>query len=225
MSFRINKRKNPYPMKNAGIKRPMVSYRKPSINSLVARAINAQAETKENPVGASLGIVPTGGTAIVLNNIAEGTDFNTRVGRTISPKNIQIDFSINPPNTVPNTDTGFVALVYDSQPNATAAAFYDIFLYGGSVTPGQAFKNTAAGYEKRFKICWIEHYAVGAGGDPVKMRKFWKCREGKTEFNTSSGAVAITGAYYICVGSVSNSGTGSTSAYWTYNSKFTFTDL
>lgn len=222
MSLRINKRKNPYPQKNAGIKRKAVNF-KASLPAVVKRILSSQMETKEVSAYQVTIPIPASGLTSILNNIAEGLDINNRVGRTVCSKNILIDYYITPPTTASLIDSGFAALVYDSQSNSTAATFGNIFDISVA-PPGLSFKNTLSGTDKRFRVCWIEHYSVQSGGNSFKVRKFWKCQDGKVEFNTSASAIAITGAYYLLFGSTNNTGSGLSSASITYNAKYQYTD-
>jgi hypothetical protein len=194
------------------------------INALVKSALQRNAETKENNTISALGVIPSNGTTIGLNSIIEGIDYNQRIGRTITSKNIQIDLFATAPAAGGN-DAGFFALVYDSQPNSGIATFATIFDITAA-QPGQAFKSTGTGVDKRFRVCWMEHFAVITGSEPFKMRKFWKCQDpSPVQYNQAPAVAPITGAYILCVGSMSNTGVVGTSSSFSINARYQFTDL
>jgi len=105
-------------------------------------------------------------------------------------------------------DTGFVALVYDSQPNGTTPTFSTIF--DDTLGPsGQSYRNTAQNAD-RFKVVKINQYAVSSGGPVVdKQRMYYKVPEAlqDTEYLSGSAGSPSTGLWMLCIGSSNNSGT------------------
>lgn len=71
--------------------------------------------------------VSNGGQVTLLNGVAQGTDFNQRIGRYMYMKSLEFDASciVDPLNNLPTQLR--VALVYDKQPNGVFPAYQDIF--------------------------------------------------------------------------------------------------
>lgn len=202
----------------------------PNINQALKRAIMKTAETKESDTYATTQNA-VGGYTIVLNQIAEGTDYTQRIGRHITPKGCNVDAYITLNSTVGLEDAGMVALVWDFQPNAGGATYANIF-DTTSANPGQAFKFTGANAD-RFKILWIEHFVVQSSEatvnpgnfQNVKWRKYYDLKHlPRCEYNSTGSASPQTGALLLCFGSALNTGTAGSAAL-TYNARFTFTDL
>lgn len=198
--------------------------RKPSIHTLVVRELNKQAESKEITTYFNTNTNTTG-TVYVLNSVAEGTDYNNRIGRKIRSLQIQCDWTIYTTNTTFIPDSGFVALVLDKQPDGTGTGFGNIFDTSAN-NAGQAFRNTYQ-YPDRFKVMWIEHFAISSAGPACqKFRKFHKVREDMQDvsFPGSTATSPNTNAWYVCFGSV-NPSSGSLLTYISFNCKYQFKDM
>jgi hypothetical protein len=197
---------------------------RPSVTTLVKRILNKQSEKKElsnyNGPASAGNVISNSGFVFCVNQVAEGADSNTRIGRRITGGSCEIDYQIN--NSVA-LDSGFVALVYDSQPNASNATFGTIFDQSAGQPAGLSFKNTT-NYDARFKILWVDHYTVSPGGPQVyKRRKYYNTSALAYEFNGSTASTPSTGALYLTYGSA-NPVTANLSNI-TFNTKFKFHDM
>lgn len=220
---RYQKRTTPYPRY-----KKQYSIQK-NIQRTVFNTLSRQAESKEaNTIITSANL--TGGYIQVLNNITEGTDYTQRIGRHISPRNIQVDYQILNPSS--QMDYGQVALVWDKSPDGGAATFNQIFDIT-SANPGNAFKNTSL-YKDRFRILWVDRFQLQSEATSVlgnfestRHSKFYKLPSKfyKCEYLSSGSSVPATGALYICMGSFLNGNGGLNGATLTANCRFTFTDL
>lgn len=197
-----------------------------SLDAKVRRILQSAAETKElntyqGPTNAA------GGYSACLNQIGEGDDDYQRNGRNIQPKHLYVDYYVTGAAGM-SEDSGFVACVWDSQPNQTTAGFSTVF-DTTSAPPGLAMKLNLANKD-RFKVLWLEPFIRQAGGaalgNPIncRNRKFTKfATNSKCEFGGTAVAVPSTGAILILMGSTTNSGT-TTSAQFAYNARFAFND-
>lgn len=200
--------------------------RKPSLAAKVRNIIRNSAETKEiNSLDSSN---TAGGYIFCINQIAEGDDDNQRNGRNIQPKACYVDYYISM-TAAAAEDTGFVALVWDKQPNGGAATFLNVF-DTSAANPGQALRNTTS-FKDRFQVLWLEPFVrqscqSGSLGNSsnCRGRKYysfpttWKC-----EYGSTAASVPTTGALYVMMGSKNNTGT-TASATITYNARFSYTD-
>lgn len=197
------------------------------LDQRIKQLINRAAETKywDEALVTSTAI-PSNGNSIVVNDVTLGTDYNNRIGRHINPKYSVLDFYIKGP-TNPSIDTGFVALVWDKQPNAGTAGFSTV--YDTSVGPiGLNFKQVATSKE-RFVILWQEDYVVQANSngnfEGIRFKKYYDLSKHKfpQEFS-GSGTALQTGALLICYCSNNNTGLSDSSASIVFNHRFAFTD-
>lgn len=203
------------------------SYKKTSnLTAVVKRVLRNASETKElNTYTTATNA--SGGYSYCINQIAEGDDDNQRSGRNVQPKHVYVDYWVSAANNIAE-DPGFVALVWDKQPNQTAATFGTIF-DTTSATPGLALRLNLANKD-RFQVLWLEPFVRQAGSTAlgnsmnIRNRKFAKLPLNyKVEFGGTAAAVPSTGACLICMGSNTNSGT-TTSAQFTYNARFAYND-
>ena len=96
--------------------------------------------------------VPVGGWVLCFNNIAEGVEYNTRNGHTITGKYAQLYICIYPPTTGDEMDVVQWALVNDVSGVGGAPAYTDIFDIAATGVPiAQAFKNIRNNVDQ-FKI-------------------------------------------------------------------------
>lgn len=229
MNARVNLRKRSLSEMGGAKKRVRLagpSQRRASVATTVRRILSNISETKELN-GYTAATNTSGGYTACLNQVGEGDDDYQRNGRNIQPKSCYVDYYISG-TTGLSEDTGFVALVWDKQPNQATATFATVFDTTSS-TPGQAFKLNLANKD-RFTVLWQEPFirqgGGTSGGNPINCRnrkwidlkKFTKC-----EFGTNAVAVPSTGAVLLCMGSNTNSGTN-TSAQIAYNARFAYND-
>lgn len=174
----------------------------------VRRVLNRTTELKE--IGKYYSAIhptaSTGYVAYINDSIATGGDINDRIGRHITSTQIQVDYQVYV--TGQTLDTGFVALVYDSQPNMGTPTFSNIF--DDTLCPsGQAFRNTSQNGD-RFKVVKINQFAVSSAGPVVdKQRMYYKVPEAlqDTEYSSGSAGSPSTGLWILAIGSSNNSGT------------------
>lgn len=157
-------------------------------------------------------VAPIPGTVILLNGVAIGSDFNTRIGRRITMKSILMNINYFPTgganlNASIGTYSRF-SVVYDSQPNSQIAvpAYTDIFV---NSTPNAPIN---LNNRDRFYVLMEMRGQVGsytmsasnnlATGSP--QNKFWSKFRRMTKETIFSGtndtiANIATGALYLCV--------------------------
>lgn len=173
-------------------------------------------------VVAALTAVAAGGSVASLNSIAEGSDYNNRVGRRLVPKYVQLNYYMS---ATTNLDVVKISLVWDSQPNASLATYNTIFNVATS-SPALALRNVDNSVS-RFKILWDEEILVAGGvtdNDNVTGQKFINLsRMQAVEYSGAAAAVPYTGALYLCLGSYTNSGAAG-SATCAYTARFAFND-
>lgn len=164
------------------------------------------------------------GTVVLLNSVAEGDDVNNRIGRKVNVK--QIDIMYHLVSTA--IDSAQVALVYDSQPNASNATYSQIFDLTASNPAGMAFKNTAT-FNKRFKVFWMDQQPDSDGSaDPTnyidRKRHFIKVPEAfqQVKYAGTTATTPNTGAWYLVFGAVNNT---TTTMNIRYTCKFQYTDM
>lgn len=213
---------------------------KANIKALVKSAINSVAEKKQFNYYHGTSAILNGGTVININQIPQGDDVTNRTGNKVTPYSVTVDYYINGPQstTTTYTDTGFVALVWDRQPNTTIATFNTVF-DTSSGDPGLAFTGTK-GFGDRFVVLWKEPYVVqnfaqtatvGFDGNGnfsnvrntkyIKLdKKQWQC-----EYASSTTATPTTGALLMVAGSSNNTGLGASSASMKFNARFVYTDM
>ena len=94
--------------------------------------LRGRTELKTVDVTAQNQTVPVGGTVILLNSVAQGSDFTNRIGRKIIMKSILMNINIFPLNgaSLNNTLGTYTrcSVIYDTQPNSGALPSYtDVF--------------------------------------------------------------------------------------------------
>ena len=199
----------------------------PKLDQRIKQLINRAAETKywDEALAASTAI-PTAGNTIIVNDVTLGTDFNNRIGRHINPKYSVVDYYIKGPSNA-YMDTGFVALVWDKQPNAGTAGFSTI--YDTSASPiGLNFKQVSTSKD-RFVILWQDDWICqnsGSGNfEGIRNKKYYNLARHKflQEFS-GSGSTLTSGALLLCYCSNNNTGESTGSASIQFNHRFAFTD-
>lgn len=156
-----------------------------SLNKRIKQAISGVAEKKElvyfykdQPLYSTGGVpsLSTASAVYCLNNVAEGSDSNQRIGRKITHAYVEIDINIFlSSNGVTNQwDAGFWSIVLDRQPNNTVAAYNDIYdITSGGITfvsAGLAHRNTIVNQD-RFVILKREEFSVISYGQSDQYHK------------------------------------------------------
>lgn len=136
----------------------------PSMKQAIQRALLAKQERKYLET-ALVGVdLPNTGSITNLNSVAEGTDFNNRLGRKVKPLYLQYEYFITATaGQIQNTPVAWrFVFVWDKQANGanpTVAQVLDTSVIG--VT--NAMKNISL-YSERFKILKEERGSVFNGG-------------------------------------------------------------
>jgi len=132
---------------------------------------------------------------VLLNGVAQGTDFTNRIGRKTHMKSIYLRFSLYPnnANSAPGGDFVRVIVFYDCQSNATAPVVGDVLQFSTSYLSPLNLNN-----RDRFKILHDKVISMNANvytatvltaGDPVN--KNWKMYR-KINLDTVFGDTAAT---------------------------------
>jgi len=173
------------------------------------------------------GVPPAGGSIACLNQVAEGTDFNNRVGRKIGASYLQIDCYVTAPTTTGNTDAGTLFLVHDSQPNNATPAVGDV-LDLTTIGPAQAFKNISKNAD-RFKI--VRTFTLGPLSDvsaieDSRKRFFYRIprKLSDVRYVGSAAGVPQSGSWLLITASYVNSGSATTSLTVSISTRFAFRD-
>ena len=190
-----------------------------SLSQKVNRIIQRKEELKELTTTGSATVQSTVNVAnvISLNSIAEGIDYNQRIGKRVTWTGIYLDFAFR--NAV-SDDYGQWWIVQDKQPNGNLpgqANIMDVI-----TTTGQAFKNTGAqGYTDRFKILAQDSWEVETGGNQINRfyKRYIKLKDFDTMYTGAAAGVGITNGIYLVLGS-----SLSLTSVCTYSVKCTFTD-
>lgn len=140
-----------------------------------------------------------------INNIAEGSDVNNRIGRKVKGKYIQVDVMINIAN-YGNTysPVGWIwHIVQDRQPNGTAATYTTIF--DTTTLQQYPFKNLA-NYAERFNILKTEtgfisptnnaNTGLGMCSNNLHVRAYIPFKE-IVQFGGTTSSVPTTNAIYL----------------------------
>lgn len=141
----------------------------------------------------------SGPTINLVNGIAQGTDYNNRVGRRFLMKKIQINLEINPGVAQTVAEQGRVLVVYDNQSNGAAPAIGDIL----SISSTTSFMNL--NNRDRFKVIWDKRYkcpvvAATNNSEFIQIDQYFrKCALEVTNSGTGAtvGSIATGGLYVI----------------------------
>lgn len=193
------------------------------MKNVINKQITQRLEKKEVQLW-NLGTVYGGNTTnnyvnMLNGNIIQGIDANNRIGRDITHDHLTVDYSIafTPTTTAVIQDWGFIAIVFDRQPNGTStpASFDQIFDISTGCPAGQAPRITLD-YQKRFTVLanrpWACAYAAGSA--PVHERiyldltKVLKGRDKTCTYRTG-GTTPDNGAILLVVAGSNSSTTAS----------------
>lgn len=136
------------------------------------------------------------GAVTLLNGVATGTDYNTRVGRKIRIRSIFIRGECTPVDATTGASTGRGILFYDSQSNgAGAPAITDVLDTSTSIS--QLNINN----RDRFKILWdfeFNIYNSAVRPNVVYKKKYKRCNLETIYNGTGATAASIqTGGIYL----------------------------
>lgn len=211
------------------------------LNAMVKKAIGRAAEAKEVLNQFNFTFNATTNITQALNLVAEGTDYNSRIGRSVTHKYLEISLGmICVPTTTgiaSNGDYGRWTIVLDRQPNGALATYNVIF---DSAT-GLGNRITSINQD-RFKIIASEEFAIGgnvnastgtqngSGAVPYHIRRFvdlskLKGQDGKTKFMGTGATVGDVdeGVLLFCMGTTLTTATVNT--LLNANIKYRFTDM
>lgn len=157
--------------------------------------------------------IPTGGSVILLNGVAQGTDYTNRIGRKIIMKSLLFRATLFPSTTASAVygATLRVMLVYDCQTNATTPAITDFFA-GGTYLEAMNLTN-----RDRFKVIkdWIVPVEAGVytassltAGSPknhcLKMFKKMSMDEIFGGTAATVGSIQTGGLFLVLIASAAN---------------------
>lgn len=167
----------------------------------------------------------TAGAVALLNGVATGSDYNTRVGRKIRMKSLLFKFSPYINAAVPNGDVIRVMIVYDNQSNAAAPTVANILQQAQWDSPINLDNRD------RFKVIVDKflpidafNYAAGAittgSFTPATINEYRKLNMDSQFSGTGATIASInTGSVYLLTISQNGSGVG-----YYYNSRIRFLD-
>lgn len=158
------------------------------------------------------------GSVVLLNGLATGDDFNSRDGRQIRMKSIQLNMKFNLHASATATVVR-VLLVLDTQPNAAVATLSGILDVGSAATV-VAFRNL--NNRKRFIILrdWVVKVNTNL---PEITREYYHTLDAKTVYNaTNGGTIADIETNSLSLWLASDEATNTPTV--TYNSRVRFID-
>jgi len=177
-------------------------------------------------------VAAAGGSVICLNQVAQGTDAVNRIARHVVPNGVDIIYSFIPPGISGGSGQitfGYVALVWDYNPNAALPTYTTVFDTGSTPYAYTAFRNTLQDRE-RFKILWEQRvsfngYSTGVPNftENIYGRHYVSLKGLSCEYKLAATGVPTTGGLYLCFCDSTNTGT-SAAPRLIANCKFTFKD-
>lgn len=192
--------KSQRPLKRARLVKPKLSS-----TARVRRILENSEERKYFETAGGGADVAAAGTVLPLNEIAEGSDFNQRIGRRVRNKYLAADIGITISAAqvlAGATHYGTWHLVLDRQPNNATPTFATIFDTTIS-TNTFAYKNSQA-YERRFRLLKSERFAIGTATTGQNYRvtahiDFEKmpASDQTTQWLGSTGIQPTTNALYL----------------------------
>lgn len=164
-----------------------------------------RAELKAIDTTASNVALLSGGGVIALNLVAQGSDYNQRIGRKVVLKSVLLRIHVVPTPTVdlPQGDVGRFILAYDAQTNGVSPGVSDL-IAGGDYLAGNNLN-----YRERFKVIkdWMVPLAATAyntgilvsGVPSTRLLTVYKRLNLDTVFNNTGGAVGqiATGGLFL----------------------------
>lgn len=158
--------------------------------------------------------VTNAGVALLLNGCIQGTDIGNRIGRKIEMTSCSIDLifgggviaSAN--YALNNTDKIRVALVYDKQPNATAASYGDVYGSSSAATSAMQVRNNTT--LDRFDVLKVWDECISTEGpNGIVFHDFIKMNLDVRFDSSNAGTIAdiTTGGLYLMVCDQNSTGT------------------
>lgn len=143
---------------------------------------------------------------VLLNGVATGTDYNTRIGREITMTSYYHRMFITDATNVQQVRC---MLVYDKQPAGALPAITDILQYSDANSPNNLNNRD------RFVVVSDKVYTISPQGTEIKfVKKYKKLRTITTYNNTGNGITDIaTGALYFVAFAFNNVTTTTLSGY------------
>lgn len=154
---------------------------------------------------------------LLCNNVAQGQDFTSRIGRKILIKSVYTRMTFYPRtnNTLPSQNSVRAMLIWDLQPNNSATLpLLSEFFETLTLTPTQLMNTTVMmnlNWRERFVILWDKMFTLGflagtaANGNSCRvLKKYKKVNLSVTYSGTGSGTnnrpgEIATGALYLVV--------------------------
>lgn len=172
--------------------------------TLLQRQVQNTEETKYVETYGTLQAVSNTGTLACINQIAEGSDFNQRIGRNVRHKYVQFDIFAEPAAAVQTMVTWH--LVLDRQPNGAVPAITAVF-DNSAISLPFAFKNIGTN-QNRFRILksWTQVLpSTAASSDPSGKSRLrgtlllqgLRTQDDIVRFPGSAAAVPNTNALYF----------------------------
>ena len=143
---------------------------------------------------------------VLLNGVATGTDYNTRIGREVTMTSYYNRLFIS---DITNVQLVRCMLVYDKQPIGALPAITDILQYNNANSPNNLNNRD------RFVVVSDKVYTISPQGTEIRFaKKYKKLRTVTTYNNTGAGIADIaTGALYFVAFAFNNVATTTLSGY------------
>lgn len=181
-------------------------------------------ETKFNDTDISMSVGPTGGTgAVNLVAIAQGTDFNQRIGRQIRMKSLHYKLgvsalasSLNTGATYPLAGSNLVriAIVNDKQNNGAGAPNAGlVWTITGSTDQLAPTRMRNLNYIDRFDVLADDLVVINAGGPIGQMVSKYIKLDLPCAYNVTTGGFSVTNNLFLFVIDMNQTGTLVTSCY------------
>jgi len=180
---------------------------------LSAQARQAKAELNFLDVVLNTTHVDSTASFTLLNGMLPGSDANTRLGRKIHIKSVQIKGNVSATAVAPATGGAIIrcktALVYDKQANASTANFNNVWDNSTAVTNPNVTTMRNISNADRFVILWddtadidIDYSgtAVNHSANSVHALDYYRKCNLETQYNTSAtGDISgiATGAFFL----------------------------
>lgn len=155
-----------------------------------------------------VGVVPNATPILYpISLVACGTDATERIGRKISYKSMQLCMTCTAVST--QVTNGCFWVIFDRQPNGSAATFFNVFTTLGSTGYGKALRNTQQFHERFQILSKKEVVLTGTVGNNdttmkhdlfIPLDKVLKGRDRTQNFNSTTAVIGAvdTGCIYVC---------------------------
>lgn len=139
-----------------------------AVKQQVEKIIMSKAETKYITVGSQAVSLSVAGSTIALSSLAQGTDYNQRIGNHVYSKYVHFRIAIGFPAAPAATPENYVyrfSVVLDKQPNGALASYSTIWDLG--TTDGAVSLRAASTYGDRFRILKEVEGALSNNGPQI----------------------------------------------------------